>query len=890
MEEKAISSFTGNNENTMNAVLSSSVGMVLLQLAQKYLGDVTNEEINSMCQDALKEIKLEISVIAKYADRGQGSLENLIQEFESAIDFIEKKIKERCDLLDTVTLYLKGKIQIPLKEVFLLVWRALNDDREYVHHYQGSEEEKLEQSTRNKTDRQCSFLRCLIQLHRNPVCHQGIRHELVFLLNKVYSNVNIIEDGTLTTLSYLKENIFNRFVETYKSADSEKRKCLMSSLICWMENCDTNPLLEQIDIRYKDELRSEITELFAHHGSGPELITPFIDQALSYLEFSCDPQAYPLYAKINYLLNEVSDQCELRSKALNCMKGLIYQIQPEDIQAAPTIIYFQPIYQVHKEITRSETLIRMSGIDVSQFIVMCEEYFTAFIANEKFPKVLTCLLEQILSINQLLEEVKKDKLVSPIENFFVHWYMAINDRDKVRQKVLYKFLLDDSIKTKIILNDTEIENWLTSKSAAGVKEITPYEINRIFLHAIMIKPQDWSNIFYQLYAEVLAFANNNFDQNTEIAASFKHDSYPEELIVQLNYLQKCYQALAQDEEIHEIECPQIHMILLPENIQTTKQWISFSDILKNDDNGTLLDQIYFRHRVRINNILCRLENNNLSDIKKSIPKKYRMDFLLSQELCDSIKNDSQLDRLLDMISLERRYKIIQNMGQKCYGIITRGSVLIRVLKTIPVENRNTFLQGMGEKCYEIVEDGFQLARILDKVPLEYCYIFLQGMSKRCYEVIEDKYQLKYVLNKIPAEFHYFFLQGMGERCHEIIKNDQEFSRLIFKILPEQQDELKNERNKYQANQCSHSDLHSDLDLESNTKTWSTFPTPSRDSGMIRQQVKPPIRSTMMNYHARHIPSRPSQTIFFAGGENYSAYSHRDINNPEREKNIRPSNT
>jgi hypothetical protein len=435
-------------------------------------------------------------------------------------------------------------------------------------------------------------------------------------------------------------------------------------------------------------------------------------------------------------------------------------------------------------------------------------------------------------------------------------------------------LLDESVKKKILYSETEIIQLMTSNTLTGEKEITPYEINRIFLQAILTRPQDWSRIFYQTYAKIFKFVELDFNQNTEVTSSFKHDSYPEELLAQLKYLGKCYETLARNEVSQKFERPK-QMILVPEAIRTVMEWESFSEILRSDDDETLLEQIYFRHGVRIRNILCSSEGNLVNKIK-SIPKIYRTDFLLSKELIESIEDGFQLADALGMIPSEYCYTFLQGMGQKCYEIIENGLVLQIVLDKIPVQHSYIFLQSMGARCYELVNDGFQLASVLDKIPAERRKSFLQGMGKKCYEIIEDHFQLTNVMGKVPTEYCYTFLKGMGEKCHKIITDDLEFNWLTRMMLPEEREDLGNERTKYQANERSRSHLHSDSGSKGHAKKSRMFPNLSDILELAEHSGE---TSTF-----RH---RPGGGIilseFFSHGQNpMRPLSPHSMNSPEKE--------
>jgi hypothetical protein len=826
MEQKRILDFTGNKENTMNAVLSASVVTALRALAQEYLAK-TSEPISLLCRDALIEIKAAARAIASYKTEDQEERE---ANFLAAIAYIEAKISEPlCPLLDIVTLYNHGKYTITLAEVLVLVWKALNDNRKYAQHSAESENEELA-AEKDKANRLLSFFNCLVQLNQHPVCHQGIRHELTFLINKIYPGINIIEDPMFTILSYLKEKIFNQFINGYTAANSEKRKQLMSGLITWMMECKVDTLLKEMDNNFCKQLYEELDELFVHHGSNPKQLIPLIDQALSYLEFSCDPQAYPQFANLNYLLNEAPDQCQIRSAALTQVIEHIPQVEPDTSEHCLAIEHFCLMYQAHKEMTKYASLIAAHGFTdaINQVLLLCEKYFKEWIAKKDFLTVTPNLIERIQEGNQILEEIRQNKLTALVENFFAHWFIAEKQYDRSAQKKLYQtILLDETENKKILLSDSEIKYLMRSNTAVGEKEITPYEINRIFLHAILKRPEEWSSLFYDAFAKVLQFVKDNFNLNTEVAFSLNRDSYPADLLNQLDYLQKCFKALIEKEEIQSIERPHRQMILLPENIRTGAEWILLVKILQSDGDETLWKQIYLRNSVHIQSILSKSEENVRSKIQ-SIPTAYRRDFIRSELLAMNTRDSYQLYAYLTEIPKEERYDILQSLGEKLNQIIKTGKQLNFIIRTLPLKDRYKLLQSIGESCREVIKHFSIVKELLEKIPgNEYEFLkllgkklpkiigffsdfqkiisivpkrnlleFLQSWGEELNKFIEDKYYLDNILEEIPSNYHFEFIQSLGEKFYEMVESEFDLFRFTMYVSKSQKTLLKEELEKY----------------------------------------------------------------------------------------------
>ena len=103
--------------------------------------------------------------------------------------------------------------------------------------------------------------------------------------------------------------------------------------------------------------------------------------------------------------------------------------------------------------------------------------------------------------------------------------------------MLYEILLNPEVQDRIKLSDAEIKDFASITTTSLEKEISPFEINRIFLQAIIVKPCDWSEVFFHAFSTVLKFVDQNFNNNTHsLAVSLKHDSFPADLLNQLDYL------------------------------------------------------------------------------------------------------------------------------------------------------------------------------------------------------------------------------------------------------------------------------------------------------------------------------------------------------------------
>ncbi|KTD47574.1 ankyrin repeat domain-containing protein [Legionella quateirensis] len=140
-----------------------------------------------------------------------------------------------------------------------------------------------------------------------------------------------------------------------------------------------------------------------------------------------------------------------------------------------------------------------------------------------------------------------------ISNYFANWFAAAGDNEiTVRANLftkLFELFLQDcpqqqDAKHAIHVSDRMLTEWTGQMNADGVLEITPYQINRILLHALCYSKDTWSDAFQMNLRILLQFLRNRFNEAQGIGAqTLAHDSYPDEL---LDYIANSANGVAPD--------------------------------------------------------------------------------------------------------------------------------------------------------------------------------------------------------------------------------------------------------------------------------------------------------------------------------------------------------
>src|SRR5262249_973045 len=130
-------------------------------------------------------------------------------------------------------------------------------------------------------------------------------------------------------------------------------------------------------------------------------------------------------------------------------------------------------------------------------------------------------LTLIDEFNSIFAKFKRDAQVDWIENFFAKWNAAEIDDQK---STLYFQLVNPAFQEKYQLTNDDLKlmftrnlQMLSSENTAKI-ELTPYDINRIFLHAITVPPEEWEQtpLFFECFSEVYQFASNGFENSENL--------------------------------------------------------------------------------------------------------------------------------------------------------------------------------------------------------------------------------------------------------------------------------------------------------------------------------------------------------------------------------------
>ncbi len=718
-DSKLIIQFMNNTQNTHRAIVTNSVGMAVLSLKMNYLKVASNTaDLIAKYERAIEEIKF-------------AAKDNVIRI--AAVDFLINAAREPLNEYDSVHLFLpdkdhvfrKQKHDIPLTHVIPLVWLALKDHEKFAHDINYPALSAEQQFTRARGEynrRQDNFFSLLIELRDNNLCHQGIRNEIVFLLNKIYADIEIIEDDLSTIAATLKFHTNNLFWEKYKNAATPAlKKQLTSALFIWMGEYNSKPLRELIDL--ENTAHAILVALFIRHGSDPvEMnLKQLIDDCWPTLNFTDDVQQFPVIQCIENIFNSSAENVTLERASATMKTWLMTHANLEDAQQAENIRQFNTLYQIYQSFdARMQSLLEATGNLQENYLAWrttCEDYFTVFAdidLSKEYPTPSPDLCTNAQQLKLHIDKFKADRMVDQIENFFARWNLVRKSGNAA--KYLYRLFLEvDIFQKKALLSAAEIESFLTAqREATNVLYITVFEINRIFLHAIIIEPESWDAKFCLVLALTFDFVKNNLNNagDSNINANLMKTSYPAELIKHLSYLKARYevqQGLLAPEDL-KLDSQSGSYLFLPEQIRRPLQWL----LLANWVTEEKLLEIYQPQAVRINKLIRTWLINNITRAISTpaewlkgaflaLPSNYRIMLFQDPETVMAIKvafeyNRSALAELInrmvlvtDRIASWEALKPLLTLHLDFYKNQNGMDIVMMILAALPTQDRLRFL-------------------------------------------------------------------------------------------------------------------------------------------------------------------------------------------------------
>jgi hypothetical protein len=555
-----VTRFLNNAENTMNAELSASVGLALLQLAHYFSDYPLKNESNLLnLRISEKQINTYLEALSKKVAKQNDAV-------QTAWQFIQAKINEKPNHLDMVTLWINNeetKLCIDLKTTLALVYAALTDKNAFWEDAlrkksltNGKRKEKItyresfeETYKIEKAERLLTLWNCFITLQGNSRCHQGIRHEFAMTLNGVYPGLWFIEDFEIFLKSLMSEHLHS-LIDTFKPSPTKYRDIVLAKM-SGEHLADLEKAIEQT----KPNLVLRIKTICLDHGINPQhdKINHFIE-CIQDLDLSWEANS------IMSALAELFHPNKNLNKPLIVVKNWIKDyVELDNDSHEKRIIAFAKANRVSDLLTKYHAVLStwnqemITREQLNNLNCYLRRYETACLTQSSL-QIASEELESEMDRFIIAQNVfAKDAQCDWIENFFIQWSMAkaLNTNNIMDQ--LYENLHSPLMLSKYLVNNAFLERQFPQ--GITTIDITPYLINRLFLHAIIVHPKQWTGLFFTYFSEVYAFVLDELtNEENHQGTVLKRDSYPEELLSQLKYVQEYYQFCQEEDAVKPKNC------------------------------------------------------------------------------------------------------------------------------------------------------------------------------------------------------------------------------------------------------------------------------------------------------------------------------------------------
>jgi hypothetical protein len=510
---------------------------------------------------------------------------------------------------------------------------------------------------------------------------------------------------------------------------------------------------------------------------------------------------------------------EIRVKALFYLKKWIHEnfqlgndAHKNHVESFSGVEDAYALFKKYAALLRCWNHSKISPEEIDRLSNLFDDYYQGCMEN-KINVVSTEFAKAVKKFKEICEEYKQDVRQDWVENFFANWNTILSGSRIDEGKRLYAQLLNPVLQAKYQVDD----NFLKDLFNPHKEEVSleTYLINRIFLHAITVKPEEWTTLFAVCFGRVYEFVSKGFHQEddpTRIAAL--QISYSEGLMKQLAYLQSRYhQSTETESEVAEIDdddatyIPMLHLTknanvlifvvsTLPENermsfiqglgndfIRDTAEWnestikdlfgelpeIHWANFLN------LLGRDLLKNTINFHDFLafCSISNHKIdfiSGIEKEILKEIFKDGRNVQQMLFNLAENERMPFLETLGEvflnqmLEKEIELYEKPNVDTTPQIGSGTELWLRLRQLPENQRVGFLEKLGTDWLKKIANPTELWCVLAHLPKAQLPNFLEKLGVDAFKPLINNADS---LIKLRSLFPENFRKSLENHCQII---------------------------------------------------------------------------------------------------------------------------
>lgn len=839
---KIITEHCNHSENTMNYYIISSAAILLAKLRIKY--SQATRALN-MCQSLeAKGEHVQLVYLEKMRDAIKANPDHNQDKpgCQEVYDFMARKFQEAASSnLDeysyTDEYGKKQAVNMLICEVFLYVYLELMSGL--------TSEADIDQSKTIQNRYEHLYLCCkgllkgeLAPDREQGRCHTGVRHELVMAL----CGYSKLADEILITVPlevFLEQKASAFIVELFqKKTSSEQMQYILGSIAC---SSASSGFLDEVS---PEQLKKCLTNACINSGINLDYAQTAINSVLSGFKKNKDFfLASPEISQQVYFFNdldmlvkqqttealkaqEIFAECKTYADVMD--KGLIALLETNKIEK-----YLQEILPIIKYYPNEARLMGEAQKYLQLISDYKENFITSKLSASDFNQAMTEHQEAVGELKKQIEEFKSAYACSDVAEFFALYNSAstANNKGERRQKITDKLYL-------IFENDESFIQEFFKFTIANEVSLSPFQINRILLHAIMMPlNKQWSENFRECFGAVLKFLEKLGSNSEANVAELRKTSYPDRLLFLLKVLSGD-KHIGSSDDLGQLLC-----LLPPYNQRMILQRLSENhellDILSGEaDICCFLEEIPDCDKLStletLANELHEIFSNskNIRELLKQLPSSDQLSFweILNRKgyLNSIIKNPKDAGFLLNAVPIECRLAFIEYLRSNAdiKAIIDDRNNIKLILRSLSPSDQKHLIESLRLSIDDLVSTGFELADYLELAPkaerlavlarmldanklntmpelgtiLDSIFSKLAEQDQVMFlELLEQNNALKDILKNIPSEYnkhkeHYFykFLTTLpqykrlevirkiypGEELKNLIKD----SKILYNIL------------------------------------------------------------------------------------------------------------
>jgi hypothetical protein len=492
-----------------------------------------------------------------------------------------------------------------------------------------------------------------------------------------------------------------------------------------------------------------------------------------------------------------ADQESDRNKALKKIKQTVdsvEQVQLLSRQYQNSIRSFLETNETYELLIQCKNIVILTGkLDRQKIEIMIQQYqrhFKDYHQSLKFffnsPAAVYFDYQYIMKI---VAQLNQDELIWEIQTFFERWNKATPDEEKQ----LYAFLLDENTQATILLTDADINSFNTlawqENAEIPYRRVTEYEMNRVFLHAILVKPESWSALFASHFNQMLDFLSHELSNkdNWQPEPYLNQDPYYA-VMYQLDYLQKRKDYLDGVSTInpdpHQIYRP----IVMPDCVATFDEWSIVSGLLS-DEKREVVCQSLWPQLQELCMAYLTAENTaySLLRIVATLPPLLNALFFSLEKIRSLIFDGNMLFMIAERFPDDYRNLLLTSYSvTSLHSFCGEGrSDMALIAIMLPEAQRRAFLDSFSLDAFKkIFSYTGHFMSAIDQLPFNRRVLFLTALSADKLEVvIKNESSLNQIMRQLPESHRESFLiqvsaktlRSMLPLCYEFVE--------ILRFLP-----------------------------------------------------------------------------------------------------------